>query len=314
MEIVKDTKNNGRVVIKEIDYETSKQMMIQNHYSKKWNSGFGGLNIGIFKNDVLLGCASFGNMMNPKSGKNISEYSDDIIELNRMWLDDSLIKNAETLLLGASFKLIKVLRPKIKFIQSFADGRLGCGTVYKAANFKYFGYSKSLFFKDKETQEVFHKVPLENTKRPMGFLIKNRRYLDGKLKSFYVKTYRYIYPLYKNKYKINMKEEPYPSYEKGIEAVDHCHSIGLLCRLYLMYKDINDEAYTKKTIRLLRKHYTESEIQGEIGNQKENISYKWFKNKYIKNPKNYNKLQILESSLKRLEKEIVKPIQLDMFG
>jgi hypothetical protein len=289
-EIIKDTKNNGRLIIKEIDYKTSKHMMITNHYSKKWNSGFGKINIGIFKGDRLLGCAAFGNMMNPKSGKTICDEPNSVIELNRMWIDDELKKNSETVLLGASFKLLKTINPDIKFIQSFADGRLGCGTIYKAANFKYFGFNKSLFFEDTETGEIFHKVPLENTKRPFGFLIKNRRYIDGKLNAFYVKTYRYIYPLYKNKYKIKLSEMPYPEYEKGIEKIKHNHSIGLLCRLFLMYKAIKDKEYADKTFSILQQNFSSNDIITELENQKENKSYIWFITEYLNNDSNLKKL------------------------
>jgi len=155
--------------------------------------------------------------MNPNSYKNITnEDKDSVIELNRMWIDDELGKNSETILISSCIKIIKNKYKHIKFIQSFADGRLGCGTIYKASNFKYFGYENSLFFEDIETKEVFHKVPLENTKRPKGFLEKNARYLDNKLKSFYVKTYRYIYVIYSSN-DLKLKSKEYPLYDKGFE-------------------------------------------------------------------------------------------------
>jgi hypothetical protein len=187
--------------------------------------------------------------------------------------------------------LLKTINRDIKFIQSFADGRLGCGTIYKAANFKYFGFNKSLFFKDIETGEVFHKVPLENTKRPFGFLIKNRRYVDGKLNAFYVKTYRYIYPLYKNRYKIKLNEMSYPEYEKGIEEVKYKHSIGLLCRLFLMYEAINDKEYADKTFSILQQNFSSNNIIKELEAQKENKSYIWFLKNYLNNDSNLKKLK-----------------------
>lgn len=101
--------------------------------------------------------------MNPESYKSISNgiTFNNIVELNRIWISDILGMNSETVLISSCIKLIKGEHKHIKLIQSFADSRLGCGTIYiyKAVNFKYYGYNKSLFFEDIETGECFHKVP-----------------------------------------------------------------------------------------------------------------------------------------------------------
>lgn len=280
--IIKQTKNNGELVIKEIDYLTAKEMIINNHYSKKWNTSFGVINIGIFKDDVLLGCASFGNLMNPNSYSKICDNKNQIIELNRLWIHDDLKKNAESILISSSINIIKKCYPDIKFIQSFADGRLGCGTIYKASNFDYYGYSESLFFENIETGETFHKVPLENTKRPLGFLNKNRLYLDHKLKAFKTKTYRYIYNIYK-KQQTKLEKLTYPLYEKGLIYIDYKHSLSLLCRLRLMYLQINDNIYADKCLNELLSSYNQSEIDNETLHQLNNESYQYFINQYLKN-------------------------------
>lgn len=298
MYIEKNTKNNGKLIIREISYDIAKRMIMTNHYSKKWNSGFGKINIGIFKNGLLQGCAVFGNLMNPSSHTKITKLgSDSVVELNRLWISDKLKKNAESVLISSSFKIIKSEYPYVKYVQSFADGRLGCGTIYKATNFKYFGYNKSLFFENIDNGEISHKVLLENTKRPLSFILKNRQYLDKKLKAFYVKTYRYIYPLYRN-LNINLTEKEYPSYDKGIEITNHNHSIGLLSRLYLMYKAIGDDKYSKKCMVEMEECYSESEINKELENQKSNKSYIWFVNDYISNYRNKNKLLIGNTYIK----------------
>lgn len=285
MEIVKNSKNNGTLVFKEISYQEAKSMIIENHYSKKWNTSFGKINIGVFRDNQLLGCAVFGNLMNPNSYKTLNDgfNKDSLTELNRLWISDELGHNSETMLLGASFKIIRKLYPEIQAVQSFADGRLGCGTIYKAANFNYYGYNKSLFFEDIDTGEVFHKVPLENTKRPQGFIGKNLRYIDGKLKPFHVKTYRYIYPLYKN-VTINLKEEKYPEYDIGIEYTNFTHSIGLLCRLYLMMVLVDSEHhYTKKIYKQIESSFDKDDIDKHIKQQRLNASVIWFETTYLKN-------------------------------
>lgn len=286
MIVEKNSKNMGTLKMKEVDYGVAKDMIIKNHYSHKWNTSFGKINIGIFKNDRLLGVAVFGNLMNPNSHKQITNLGkDSVIELNRLWIDDELGHNAETILLGACWKIIRSEYPHIKFVQSFADGRLGCGTIYKASNFKYYGYTESLFFEDIRTGEVFHKVPLENTKRPLGFLGKNCLYLDNNLKSFKVKTYKYIYPLYKKVFP-KLKEEEYPKYDKGIIEYQHKHSGSILARLAIMYNEIEEKDYVKKSLNEMKNLGLEkNEIQNLIDEQKKNTSVLWFKNEYILNNK-----------------------------
>ena len=85
MEIRKNTKTHGELVIKEIDKNTAKEIIIKNHYSHKWNNPFGLYNFGIFRDNKLLGCAVYGYMMNPKAkiftSKNPNGW---MIELNRI--------------------------------------------------------------------------------------------------------------------------------------------------------------------------------------------------------------------------------------
>lgn len=291
MEVIKNSKNMGELVMKEVDYGSAKEMIIKNHYSKKWNTSFGKINIGIFRDDKFLGVAVFGNLMNPNSYKNISDYGKgSVIELNRLWIDDELGHNAETILLGACWKIIKSEYPEIRFVQSFADGRLGCGTIYKASNFKYFGYETSLFFEDVDSGEVFHKVPLENTKRPYGMLIKNARYLNDKLNPFLVKTYKYIYPLYK-KDKIKLTEVEYPKYDKGIIEIEYEHSLSLLTRLMIMYQYIGLDEYKDKCLQKIKNIINDKdELLQEMENQKNNKSVIWYKEEYV----DKNKHKIIE--------------------
>lgn len=285
-EITKISKNLGTLVMRKIEFQVAKDMIVKNHYSKKWNTSFGKINIGMFKENKLLGVAVFGNLMNTKSYKNISDYGkNSVLELNRLWIDDELGKNAETILISSSFKIIKIDFPNVRFIQSFADGRLGCGTIYKASNFKYFGYEETLFFEDLETGEVFHKIPLENTNRPLGFLGKNAKYLNGKLKPFKVKTYKYIYPLYKSD-KIKLKEQCYPKYDKGIIRTNYKHPKSLLARLVIMYNEIGLDKLSEKALQEIKASgISDVEIKELIENQLKNKSIIWFKNEYLKGNK-----------------------------
>lgn len=96
----------GELLIKPIDKNTAKDMIIKNHYSHKWNDGgFGKYNYGIFKAtdpDTCLGVAVCGYMKVPKANIFTSSNPNGwISELNRMWIDDELGKNAETILIAA---------------------------------------------------------------------------------------------------------------------------------------------------------------------------------------------------------------------
>ncbi len=49
MEIIKRTKSLGTLIIRPIEKELAKSMVIKNHYSHKWNGSFGIMNFGIFR-------------------------------------------------------------------------------------------------------------------------------------------------------------------------------------------------------------------------------------------------------------------------
>ena len=243
MEKVVETKNLGKLIIKQIDKQTAKDLIIKNHYSHKWNDGgFGVFNFGIFDYSAptkCLGCAVYGYMKNLKAKLFIHSNPDAwMIELNRMWIDDSLGHNAESLLIAHSIKMVKQLDKNIVAIQSFADGRLGCGTIYKASNFKYYGYHFTRFLKHKITGEISHEQNFTNSTSKKRFIRGNIGFLLEDWEIFRVKTYRYIYPLDK-KIKFRFDEEPYPIYEKGQEPIEWKRNLSLLkLRLQALINDL----------------------------------------------------------------------------
>lgn len=192
-----ETAHMGTLYFKECTKEEARDMIICGHYSHKFQGYFGKVNVGVYTEGRLVGVASFGGLMNPKSFKNFGDFKEnEILELNRLWVDDELGMNTETMLLSASWTIMRKKYPEIKVVQSFADGRLGAGTIYKATGFGYYGCETTLFFQDKDTGIIYHKVGIENTKAPISFIRLNKLYLEGRLQQFKVNTYRYIYPLY----------------------------------------------------------------------------------------------------------------------
>lgn len=220
------TKSLGTLIIKLIDKESAKKLILKNHYSHKWNNaGFGVYNFGIFlsgkeEEDECLGVASYGYMKNCRA--KIFTHPNPkawIIELNRMWIDDCLGHNAESLLISHSLKMLRKLDKNIIAVQSFADGRLGCGTIYKASNFRFFGFHHTKFLRNRRTGEVTHEQNFTNSQHKSIYLRHNLGFILKDFDIFRVKTYRYIY-IFDKRIKLKFKEEPYPPYERGSEAVE----------------------------------------------------------------------------------------------
>lgn len=250
--ITKQTKYMGTLVFHEVDYQTAKEMTIKNHYSHTWNTAFGKINIGVFRDNELLGVAVFGNLMNPKSYRKIADIEqNNIIELNRLWISDNLGHNAETITLGACWKILRKDYPHIKLVQSFADGRLGCGTIYKASNFKYYGFTRTQFIKDTVTNNVYHSAVFNDGRRINQMMDRNKIILDNHYVSFKVKTYRYLYVLDKT-VNIHLKEKVYPKYDKGIERCEYIYPDNLLGKLYWVYTITGQQEYAHKAYQLIK--------------------------------------------------------------
>jgi len=253
----KDTKNSGTVSFGIVSKSITKEMMIKEHYSKTFASYFGKVNIGIFKNEKLMGVASFGTLMNSHSFKKLIDTDDfdAVLELNRLWISDDLGKNSETILLAVAMKYLKHSHPEVKVIQSFADGRLGCGTIYKAANFKYYGFHTTKFL-ELTDGTVQHKILFENTRSATKFLQLNTAFLKNQAKFFEVKTYRYIYILDKRT-KVLLKEKPYPIYEKGSKYIEHIPSCNQIHKVRYLLAKKNES--TNFVDEYLEKTYTKEQ-------------------------------------------------------
>lgn len=215
-----------------IDKATARDMIVREHYSHSWNTPFGTHCFGVFDGEGLAGALVFGNLMNPGSYASLADLPPDaIVELNRMWVDDRLGPNTESAALARSMRWLKHETP-VQLVQTFADGRLGCGTVYKAANFGYYGHEETLFFRERATGQTLHGTPFSNTASPKGMLSRNHLLARGELDAFYVKTYRYLYPLTKYaRRRIILTERPYPQYERGERrAPDYLAPVSQMAR------------------------------------------------------------------------------------
>ncbi|KQM23160.1 hypothetical protein ASE73_02745 [Sphingomonas sp. Leaf24] len=131
-----------------LDRREANRIIIANHYSRRVYNGTT-LHLGIWIDGRMLGVLQYGYAMNPASAGSIvpGTAMDEYLELNRMWLDDIAPRNSESRALAASIRLIRRIRPAVKWIQSFADERCGLfGTVYQAAGFTYHGEHRGIFW------------------------------------------------------------------------------------------------------------------------------------------------------------------------
>ena len=173
-----------------------------NHYSRSavWSSS---VHLGVYADEQIIGALQFGPAMNPASGANIVRGTepDQWLELNRMWLADTRPDNTASRAIRYALTLIRRRRPRLSWVQSFADERCGkLGAVYQAAGFVYCGSHVSEFLQ--ADGEWFHKSLIGRAavdKRGWGSGPKAAR-LAAKIDQVTrheFRQYRYIRPLVK---------------------------------------------------------------------------------------------------------------------
>lgn len=198
--------------IKEIDRKIANDIIVKNHYSKKfYNATY--IHLGIFLNNELVGVLQFGYAMNPASCSSVVKNTkiDEYLELNRMWLHDKAQRNSESMALSYAIRFIRSKYKKIKWIQSFADERCGgFGIVYQSANFEYYGEHNAIFWTLEN--EIYHNsIMTRNPKltKSAAYLQKNK----DRATSENLRQFRYIYWIdQKSKKNVLLKKQDYPKH------------------------------------------------------------------------------------------------------
>lgn len=121
-----------------VDYINKKEatnLVIKNHYLHRRSSTV--YAIGLF-NDSMMGVAIFGIPASRHLQIGVCPSDPNkVIELNRLWISDSMPRNTESWFLS---KALSLLPPVI--VVSYADTAQGhMGYVYRAANFNYAGWT-----------------------------------------------------------------------------------------------------------------------------------------------------------------------------
>jgi hypothetical protein len=249
----------------------ARDVVVANHYSHKWNNGsFGLRNFGVFLGDELLGVAVYGYAMNPKSWRSITKVDPNLcLELNRLWVDDRLGSNTETWFMAQCMFSLK--SEGFRLIQSFADGRLGVGTIYQAANFGFYGVSRTTFHKQVDTEETFHDTQFSDTRGATGMVSRNVLHAQGKLRTIQVNTYRYLFPLDKGaRRSILIRELPYPKERFGVIPLnDYVPPLPQIARSAALAFALGDE-HSERILRdYLAKLTTDPDdaIEVQMGNR-----------------------------------------------
>jgi len=155
---------NQQSEIKPLDLEVSpcpasevRAFIEENHYSGSINGVKITQCFRVDYNSELVGAVLFG-AMSTTAWKKFDTNEKAVLELRRLVLLDKVGYNSESRVISICLKHIKRFMPEVKLIVSYADPQYGHdGTIYKAANFDYWGTSsKDKGYLDTETNKVYH--------------------------------------------------------------------------------------------------------------------------------------------------------------
>jgi len=123
--------------IQRIAYKTAMNIVIENHYlHRKAPCSFA---FGLFDKENIIGVVVYGTPSSAPLRGGICglEEKDNVIELTRLWVNDTAPKNCESYLIGNTLKLVDK-----EIVVSFAEINQGhLGIVYQATNWIYTGLS-----------------------------------------------------------------------------------------------------------------------------------------------------------------------------
>jgi hypothetical protein len=123
--------------IKRINYATAMRIVIENHYLHR--KAPCSVAFGLFLDDKIKGVICYGTPSSAplRSGIAGPENANNVIELTRLWVCDSVPRNGESYLIGNTLK-----ESGKEIVVSYAEIQQGhVGTVYQATNWLYTGLS-----------------------------------------------------------------------------------------------------------------------------------------------------------------------------
>jgi hypothetical protein len=237
---MKEYFDTSKASVRPVAREAAKQIIIDNHYSKRWTKV--SYCLGLFYhqstehkffdgvNEKLIGVICYGDPIGRHCGVSISPILNrtEVLELTRLFIFDGYGTNAESWFVGQSFKWLRENAPHIKALVSYSDPNAGhLGTVYQATNWIYQGNkirpNDSWSFKWSEIDEWHH-----SRSSYVKYGTNDPKIIQTMVTSpFWIKKeprkHRYIYILLSGKEKKKLfKSLKYPSlpYPKQTEKFD----------------------------------------------------------------------------------------------
>ena len=153
-----------------IKNEEAYPWLLEKHYAKRIPQIM--FAFGLYEDDQIVGVVTYGIPASPSLCMGIcgKEYSDKVLELNRLCLMDNY-KNQSSFLIANSIKLL----PKPSIVVSYADTEHGhIGYVYQATNFLYTGLSANRVdwqvkgLEHKHTKTISDGMNLDSMKEKYG--------------------------------------------------------------------------------------------------------------------------------------------------
>jgi len=126
----------SNMVVRSVPRDVYEPWLVLRHYAKRVpivQHAFG-----VFVERECVGVVTFGSPASPQVARSVisAEHSRLVIELNRLCVDDDAPRNASSVLVSASLRLL----PRPAVVVSYADGAQGhVGYIYQATNFGYYG-------------------------------------------------------------------------------------------------------------------------------------------------------------------------------
>ena len=136
--------NKDNYIVDPIDTKAALDIVIKNHYLHRvapCSKAFGIFEKGGFFGGTLMGAVCYGVSVNPIF-KSLcgEEEANNVYELTRLWIDDSVPKNGESFLISNSLKKLDK-----EIIISYADSSYDhLGIIYQSSNWHFIGLTKPI--------------------------------------------------------------------------------------------------------------------------------------------------------------------------
>lgn len=212
----------NKISVVVIPRDVAKKMVVNFHYMKTFPAGsflyFGIKHEGM---NGLVGVAVFGKSSGTDAKTKLFDdvESNNIIEMQRLWISDALGANAESKTLSLIIDKIKKNYPNIKILWTYAGGcKDDCGIVYQSSGFMFLG-SEDCFdfyltkrgeYKNLISAKRFGKAKKGLTDQQIG----EDLYGEGQI--VYAKRHYYFYPISKPiRRKMLGKCKPFPKTSKN---------------------------------------------------------------------------------------------------